>query len=309
MKLQWAVGFLVVAIIASLLLSRAMGNRRIRIQAPIVDSETGQPLLGVRTIITERRASLFVRDFVTTSDFRREVDGTFGHTCASCLSVKVLFMADGYYSETHTYRADGNPMRGKGLKDDVVMAKHGEYVTLYEYKGRVVAADSLAETSVLPIGDLPGPTIRNHRLYERAAKSTESPTTYLQLSVSTSGDGAIITQPHPRVRTSEIPLSALLEFSTTDSGFIPYLAIHTQAHKIYREMRLAPVSGYQTRLELKAEQDSWFYAKIGDRYGLGRATAPVVIKTQSGERRVEVSVILHVNPDGSTNLNGSQLNP
>lgn len=295
-------------LVSAFLVGCAPGNDTIRINAHVVDKETGQVLTGVKASITERRGSLLAQDFVAKKNAYQMVDGTFKHTCASCLSVTVLFRADGYYSERRVYVRPEDQVHGDAPEADVIMERHGEYVTLYDYIGRVIASEHASDTVVVPVGPRPRNDITLTRLLEKTDDSTEPLPPYLELSVAVHSDGTIRTQPHPRVRDINSPVRPVLAISTQESGLIPYSPTESHIHLIRREMRWAPDSGYQPTLELDPDADTWFFARIGDRYGMGRVTGPVVVQTEDGIQ-VQASVLLHVNPDGSRNLNSRRASP
>ena len=289
--------------------SKALGNRTIEIRARVVDKETGQPINNVEASITERSASVTGQDFLERNTSQQWVNGIFEYTCNACLSVTVLLRADGYYAEKRVYTKAADNTPGDDPTADIPMEGHAEYVTLLDYHGRLIASEDPLETVVLPMLDRPRNDTRLERLKNNAASAGQSIPAYLTLVVSTNEDGSIATQPHPRVRSYEIPETAFIDFTMAEGGVIPFTPTERHIHLIRREMRLAPESGYQPRLELMGDEKQWFYARIGGRYGMGSATAPTVIRHQDGSRSVEISVSLQLNPDGTRNLNSRRANP
>ncbi|WP_439136066.1 hypothetical protein, partial [Pseudomaricurvus sp.] len=100
-----------------------------------------------------------------------------------------------------------------------------------------------------------------------------------------------------------LPVSAIMDFTAAEGGVVPYEPHATVQREIHREMILAPVDGYQPQLVLDPtlRGSTWFYVRIGARYGRGRAFTPSLESTENGQRLV-VTFQLFLNPNGSRNL-------
>lgn len=269
----------------------------IRVEGSIVDAVTREPITGVSLVVTEARFDLFSEFFRSSKTERRTVDGVYQVRCSSCSSLRVMFFADGYQSETRTF---GD--RFVGGSSNIELRPVVDAATLIHHRGRLVVDQNKEGNRILPIGSAPRLSSSLEKARQQAERHRE-PFLYVQLLTDLDKSGAPEMLPRGSLQDHKLAVSATLDFSGANGGAVPYKPTNTSPRDVRRSMFLAPEDGYQPQLELdtSAEGPVWFYAHIDGSYGRGRAFPPSLEDTGSG-RRLVVSIELFLNPDGSRNL-------
>ena len=269
----------------------------IKAEGNIVNAVTGEPVTSVSLVITVARFNLFADFFRSSKTERRTVDGNYQVGCYWCSSLRVLFFAEGYHSETRVF-GEQNFSSSNIIKMQPVM----DAVTLVHYRGRLVVHQKEDENRILPLGSKSRLSSSLEKARQRSVKQGND-LLYIQLLTKLDKSG----EPQMLMRNSlqdpRLAVSAIIDFSNAKGGVVPYTSTYVSPRDIRRSMFLAPEEGYQPKLELdtSAEGPIWFYVHIDGNYGRGRAFPPSLEDTGSG-RRLVVSVELFLNPDGSRNL-------
>ena len=119
----------------------------IKAEGNIVNAVTGEPVTSVSLVITVARFNLFADFFRSSKTERRTVDGNYQVGCYWCSSLRVLFFAEGYHSETRVF-GEQNFSSSNIIKMQPVM----DAVTLVHYRGRLVVHQKEDENRILPLG-------------------------------------------------------------------------------------------------------------------------------------------------------------
>ncbi|MCG8460255.1 MAG: hypothetical protein MI919_28565 [Holophagales bacterium] len=278
---------------------------RIEAGGTVLDAHTGLPLGGVKLVATTGFFDPTETSFRSTEITRRTVDGAFRYRCEACVDARLRFLAEGYHSGVVRLQvADGTGrppvLRAPALV--VTLEPVVDPVTLTTYRGRLVVDADPSQEKVMPLGGVPvgGTSLEKAR---SSAEKRGDPLLYLQLRTERDELGSPLAVAHKDSRFFQAAVSAVLDFSTADGGVRVYQPRGATAEQVRREMRLAPTEGYLPVLELDPSSGDpvHVYVRIGDRYGRGLISPPVLERTRAGRRLVVVAE-LHLNPDGTRNL-------
>jgi hypothetical protein len=272
-----------------ILLSGCDGILSSTLSGKVIDQD-GNPLTDVTLHLTRAMATKYEADAYGGEHTVRLKDGKFKIKCKDCSAAHLFFSKEGYYSESLDLAFFE---KKRGLV--VVLNRTEHPAKLQELQGRAEVGPGISELVVV----LDVHQSRTQTL-ERILEKSPSPP-YLRLHPPRFEDGSLaITKAE---FYDAVAGSALLDFSTADGGVVPYQPSTEYVQRAYREMTLAPEFDYQPSLELiPGSKDQYFYCKIGNRYGKGRAHGPRVDHRSGGRKIIAASVEIYLNPDGTQNL-------
>ncbi len=282
---------------------------RIRLKGSIVDTDGNLLEDVVMETVTLEFDSLRSTDLKEIKQ-EQPVNTTFSYACDNCAGVRLEFRKDGYYREKIEYvtYADDNPNMEIIRQDEkVVLEKRGMRVALKRYSGTLKVSPD--ENEVLPFSfGQRTRAVPHSRLMEIATqKQYRGDILYLELKVRQDANGRIATQEvqHPgSTYKLKKPIDAVLDFTSANGGLILYQPKSRFVRKIDREMKRAPVSGYQPTLMLAPGKygTQYFYCRIGKRYCRG-TVSPVSMNRSSNGDYASLHVSIRMNPtEGDTNL-------
>ena len=275
----------------------------------VLDSETGQPIRDVQMVVTKGyfgEGSPLVRK---TERIRQTVDGSFHFRCEPCIDLHVSFTTDGYREESVHLGGIEARLRSSVENEseatfvgNILLEPLWNPVRLQRYRARLVVDADPTTAQVFVFEGARGQEMSWHRVQERARNSSE-PLRYLRLVTATDASGQPEAVLEEGSRYSKIAATAKIDLSSADGGIIVYDSMGMSPVELRRKMIEAPASGYQQYLQLdpKADGPVSFFVRIGDRFGRGAAYPPVLEQTSTGQRLV-ATVELHLNPDGTRNL-------
>ncbi len=278
---------------------------QIEASGTVLDADTGRPLGNVKMVATTGHFDPTKTSLRSTETTRQTVEGSFRYGCENCSDARLRFLAEGYHSQVvrlHVSDGDGRPPVLRIPALTVTMEAIGEAVVLTSHRGQLMVGVDPSKVEVLPLTQKPIGTTTVEKARQRAQKSGD-PLLYIHLRTELDEAGVPRAVAHKTNQFFKTASSASLDFSTADGGVVVYQPEGRSVEEIRREMRQAPVEGYQPTLELdpNSGETVHFFVRIGDVYGRGSAGPPVLERTREGHR-VVVATEIHLNPDGSRNL-------
>ncbi len=287
-----------------------------------VRGEDGRPLGGVVLDARASRFDLASESFSSKAESRFELrEGRFAFSCRSCSGAVLHFSRDGYYSETLRLAVE-KQVEGTGRlaseaaqnlrRDDleIVLRSAANQVQLVRYEAFVQsAADGPRRVAALR-RDLGSRGVAFDRLDAPPSREARYLPGYVQLLAAVDADGALAAEPLPDVPGARMrfPMPPTLDFGPAGGGVVVHRHAGGNPAEVYREMRTAPKDGYVDALVLDppARGDvTYFYFRVGDRYGKGRAVSPS-FDQEDGEEVVAAYVELRLNPTGDRNVETSR---
>jgi hypothetical protein len=285
-------------------------NGPVAVHGEIVDAETQEPLEGVVLSIRETRFDLFGRDLASTREWRETASGRFSVSCVLCAGLRIAFRKPGHHAELveALYAAEGGDLRD-GRRQVALRSSAHAVPDLVRVSGQLAVGRETEE--VLPLG---GGSVRHGvprslvaTLHDAAAEGVEETPAWLALHVERGPDGnvreEVVSRPGGGTGFPK-PVAPRLVVEGADGGFVPYRPRARRFRDIELEMREAPATGYVRELPLDVVTDgtSWFFVRVGDRFGRGSYNPPLIERGSTGRRAaVAASVVLNPRP-GSRNL-------
>jgi hypothetical protein len=282
---------------------------KINVEGCVVDEE-GSQLAGVTMDV---RKATFVGDPVRPTvekRWRQVVDGCFELECEACTRFDVLFYKEGYFDLKRSWGMKPDGTTGKELIDEgieIVLELKPVPVDTIHYSGSLL----LDATGVKEIVAL-GKRYQGTQVL-RADKTMDSLSEpFVRLVAERDAEGAFLTQDRPVAErkgvTRTAPVGARLHFSGPHDGLVPYdpKGEAKTVGDVYREMREAPASGYQStidfdKLEPRYRAGFYFYCRIDGKYGKGFISGPYFMSMNSF-KEVGAQIDVKLNPDGSRNV-------
>jgi hypothetical protein len=227
-------------------------------------------------------------------EFTRDLeDGSFSLSRKDCTSIKVTFVKAGYHRESRVFAVDPSVIGQTGKRlfkhtETVRLSPIGEAIELISHK-LMLSTKHGGKSTILDLS--------------KPQKDTRS----VVSDVSTIPKMAFCVLPNSK--NPERPeQGALLRCGDPEGGFALHKPERRAAHDSgsyspRRYMRTAPIEGYQQEMLLPdarsdALDEGYFYFKSGDYFGKGQV-GPAL---NSGDGRVDASIDLWVNTDGSRNV-------
>lgn len=286
----------------SIAVARGGLDARLRLAGEVVDA-AGRPLTGVEAEVTIARFDPAAPQLASEEKRTEVIDGYFQFACEPCLAIEVSFYRAGYhwqkaavYVEKAAERAQ--PVERKNLQ--VVMREVGALPQLRWLRGDLVLGEAGVEEA-LPVA--PEAQGRTAPLAAVAAKSggTGGSLPAIRLQAGREAGGKIATRA-VEGKTAPAPAAPLLDFSGV-GGVQRYRPLAREQHQVVYEMREAPADGYGPTLPVEpgSAEVIYFYCKIGELYGRGKAK-PATVEEVKGGHQVVAYVEIALNPDGSRNL-------
>lgn len=297
---------------------------RFVLKGMVVDEE-GKILDKVSLRISESR----LKEMGTKNegvDRSQEVNGEFTVEVNGADCVDIWFYRDGYYSEHLSFSTDealpknwdSRVMRGEKV-DSAVVKRDGLRVVLEKY-------GKLADLTMFPaslrssvdgdatvwnlaiLSDGQGKDVKNVR------DEASLPASCFYLDPQVDASGKLLVQQVLLGSTEQQCPGKVRVVMKGDGGFVPVLTVAQTNQRQYRKMKEAPVNGYQKELVLdadaikryfqsrdEAKPGTFFYVKIGKLYGKGKLAVNF-----ARNNAVEATIVLHIQPDGSRNMEGER---
>lgn len=288
-----------------------VGKGAIRLRGEIFDDE-GRPLRDVIMQIRTSRPSLLDPLDDGYSRKRKVVTGAFRYKCNRCSTVHLYFSKEGYRHEevefvydrkTHGKKLEATALRIKldRLRNPVTLVKLGGVLSVGVEPTRVVPISLQPTSSSSPLEWL------EEKIKKKGGSSEQL--AYLKLEASLHADGTPVTihldRPgQPKSRWGQ-PASAFLDFSKADGGVVLHEPTGSEVRRIFDSMRMAPESGYVSRLPLFADSEApkcqYFYCKLGNYYCKGRVAKASIQRTENG-LVVTTHVRIWLNRDGGRSV-------
>lgn len=280
-----------------------------------VEGEDGKPLERVRLHVRKNRVSLMAESFLSWDETTTDLaDGRFAVDCRSCSSVELFFSKPGFYSESRTFHVGSSERSGDRVNpEEATDLLHADLrVTLRssQNKTQLVTYSSLmmagahGPVTVAPLRRGLGRRVKPERLGEPLGSDERNLPGFIRLVATLTDEGTLaVIDPDALVRKPKLPI---LDFTEAGGGLILHRYAEGAPKQTYRAMSVAPEDGYQAHITLDTEGRSggryYFYCRIGNRYGKGRVSLPLISHDDAGQEVVQASIEVRLNLDGSRNL-------
>ena len=278
-----------------------------------IRSTDGAPLNHVRVNMTKSHFSDALGGEYEPE--RLVVDSKFRIKERGVSAVHLIFFKDGFYDERWEYVMSERPLESLGklhkVYVEISMTPHPIPVLLKRYEGGLRANRGGPLSVFYPTNKrLPSGKPPNHDVSTLPMKDGSFP--YLYLSAEVAPDGELATSmfrlksyyvPKPVLSRGFLHLAGASEgdgFLPVDIGKIPPTVEHG-----FRHLQRAPDNQYSESLELapvEGNEKQFFYCRIGGLYGKGVVTNPPLILEEGGREFAIASVIIFLNPTGSTDV-------
>ncbi len=276
-------------------------------------STDGEPLNRVRVRMTKSHlADAMGREFEPE---RLVVDSEFSVKERGVSAIHLLFTKDGYYEERWEFVMSQRPPESFGelhqMDVTVLMTPHPIPAPLERYEGGLRTNSGGPLSVFFPTNKRPpGGKPPNHDVTMLPKKDVSFP--YLYFSANVAPDGELATSLFP-LKSYSVPKPVLslgflrIAGSSDGDGFLPVDIgkVPPIVERGFRHLRRAPDNHYSESLELApvgGKEKQFFYCRIGGLYGKGVVTNPPLILEEGGRKFAVASVIIFLNPKGSTDV-------
>lgn len=270
-----------------------------------ITSGTGEPLRDVAVVSLSTKHG--PGGLLTEKENERVVVDEFFHIVKHDIcSLRIDFVKPGFFTVT----TDDTVMRGILHVEDVtemdriIVLEEMPIPAPMERIEGILKTNAKGPTTAVKL--LPG-TRDSTPVDNNKAGADDALRGYGVLRIRPRGDGRIesVRRKNQGGMIFEEPTGAYLNSTGPDDGFVLFRPQHEHpiAKRVFREMRVAPKTGYDPDLDFPADAGDrvYFYCLLGGRYGKGFVVRPYLREDDGETTAVSVIKIL-INPTGDRNV-------